>query len=38
MNDGMNFMKEVANLYPNVPIFLMGRGMGGLVSLALFRT
>ena len=35
MNDGINFIKEIFNLYPNVPIFLMGRGMGGLISLAL---
>lgn len=38
MNDGKNFIKEVVNLYPNVPIFFIGRGMGGLVALATYGT
>ncbi len=30
-------MTEVYKLYPNVPIFLMGQGMGGLVSIVLHK-
>ena len=38
MKDGVNFLKEVFKLYPNVPVFLMGRGIGGLISLTLHKT
>lgn len=30
-------MSEVVKLYPNVPLFLMGQGLGGLLSIILHK-
>lgn len=33
INDAKNFVTNIFNTYPNVPIFLFGHGFGGLLSI-----
>ena len=37
MNNCRNFISEVMKIYPGVPIFLLGQGMGGLITLTLVK-
>lgn len=33
LNDCNNFIGAIFKAYPNIPIFLMGHGLGGLLSI-----
>lgn len=33
MKDAHNFIENIFKLYPNIPIYLVGHGVGGLLSI-----
>ena len=37
MNDARNFLDQIFKMYPEKPIFLLGQGFGGLLSIVLSK-